>query len=311
MAKVVWDRTEDIKKAKETIPFQMKPSREDFRPPARIESDFQRLLQHDVPHVNWTFELIQDWYYAWTVTAEELEKMTAAEKDRMYQRGTRILRVKTVENDVTKIVYYSLQNDGTYKPATDYEPEYIRGQQTSIDWKSKIGNSDMSTNFKTDYTHKIDKGDYVIREDGSLYMLNWNITLHANNQATQSVECNAVIDITREFPDIVDEKGYLIEAGGRRALCPMLPVSHNEYAGRPDYSGASQQAGMHPDHLITVYCQWNTATRKIRLDDEFVIGDFTYKIMNISLAEVQVDKDYGVLTINAKRVAGGSVSGDE
>ena len=309
MAKVVWDRTEDIKKAKETIPFQMKPSREDFRPPARIESDFQRLLQHDVPHVNWTFELIQDWYYAWTVTAEELEKMTAAEKDRMYQRGTRILRVKTVENDVTKIVYYSLQNDGTYKPATDYEPEYIRGQQTSIDWKSKIGNSDMSTNFKTDYTHKIDKGDYVIREDGSLYMLNWNITLHANNQATQSVECNAVIDITREFPDIVDEKGYLIEAGGRRALCPMLPVSHNEYAGRPDYSGASQQAGMHPDHLITVYCQWNTATRKIRLDDEFVIGDFTYKIMNISLAEVQVDKDYGVLTINAKRVAGGAVNG--
>ncbi|MBQ6949091.1 MAG: transporter substrate-binding domain-containing protein, partial [Firmicutes bacterium] len=33
-----------------------------------------------------------------------------------------------------------------------------------IDWKSKIGNSDMSTNFKTSYETLIQKGDYVIRE---------------------------------------------------------------------------------------------------------------------------------------------------
>ena len=68
---------------------------------------------------------------------------------------------------------------------------------------------------------------------------------------------------------------------------------------------------MHPDHLITVYCQWNKTTRKIKLDDQFVLGDFTYKIMNISLAEVKIDRDYGILTLNAKRVAGGSVNGDE
>ena len=68
---------------------------------------------------------------------------------------------------------------------------------------------------------------------------------------------------------------------------------------------------MHPDNLITVSCQWNKTTRQIRLDDEFIIGDFTYRIMNISLAEVQIDKDFGVLVLNAKRVAGGSVNGDE
>ena len=175
----------------------------------------------------------------------------------------------------------------------------------------KIGNSDMSTNFKTDYTHTIEKGDYVIREDGMLYMLNWNITLHANNQATQSTECNAIVDITRMFPDETDEKGILIQEGGRRPIAAGLPISHQEYAGRPDYSGASGQAGMHPDHLITVSCQWNPTTRKIRLDDEFVLGDFTYRIMNVSLAEVQIDRDYGILTLNAKRVAGGSVNGNE
>ena len=317
MARVVWDRETDIKQAKQLIPFSPLPSYEDFRPPRTIETDFQRLLQHDVPHVNWTFELIHDWYYVWTVPAEELETLTEPELLRMYKRGTRILRTHTEEEDpetgeiVTTNTYYALAEDGSFEETDEYEPEFIRGQQTSIDWKSKIGNSDMSTNFKTDYTHNIDKGDYVIREDGVLYMLNWNITLHANNQATQSTECNAVVDITREFPDTVDEKGYLIEPGGRRAVCPKLPINHSEYAGRPDYSGASMQAGMHPDHLITVTCQWNKGTRQIRLDDEFIIGDFTYRVINISMAEVQIDEDYGVLVLNAKRVAGGTVSGVE
>ena len=316
MAKCVWDRRTDIKNAKETIHFKEKPSKENFKPPARIETDFQRLLAHDVPHVNWTFELVHNWYYVSTQTAESLEHLTVYERKKMYEGGCRIIRVHTEEEDpdtheiTTHNTYYALDKYGAYEVTTKYEPEYIRGQQTSIDRKSKIGNSDMSTNFKTDYTHKIEKGDYVIREDGMLYMLNWNITLHANNQATQSTECNAVVDITREFPDEVDEKGMLIQEGGRRPIAAGLPISHAEYAGRPDYSGASGQAGMHPDHLITVYCQWNPTTRKIRLDDEFVLGDFTYRIMNISLAEVQVDKDYGILTLNAKRVAGGAVDGN-
>ena len=312
MARVVWDRVADVKASRdnEVIRFKPRESDEDFRPPAQIESDFERLLQHDVPHVNWTFELIHNWYYTNTQTDESLAELTEQDLRRMYERGTRIIRIHEVTDDDEFTKYYALSPDGSYEETEGYQPEYIRGQQTSIDWKSKIGNSDMSTNFKTDYTHAIQKGDMVVREDGMLFMLNWNITLHANNQATQSVECNAIIDVTREVPDIVDAKGYLIEEGGRKAICPGLPVSHSEYAGRPDYSGASMQAGMHPDHLISVYCQWNQATRKIRLDDEFVLGDFTYRVMNISLAEVQIDKDYGVLTINAKRVAGGSVNGD-
>lgn len=317
MAQVVWDRRTDIRNAVDLIHYTPRGSDENFRPPAQIESDFTHLLNHEVRHVNWTFELIHDWYYVSTQTAESMAALTEAEKLRMYERGTRIIRIHTEEEDpetqevVTKNVYFSLREDGTTEETEEYAPEYIRGQQTAIDWKSKIGNSDMSTNFKTDYTHAVQKGDYVVREDGMLYMLNWNITLHANNQATQSVECNAVTDFTREVPDTVDEKGMLIEEGGRKAICPGLPISHSEYAGRPDYSGASMQAGMHPDHLISVYCQWNTATRKIRLDDEFQLGDFTYRVINISLAEVQVDKDYGVLTINAKRVAGGAVGGGE
>lgn len=262
MARVVWDRVEPVQEAREIIPFTPRASHENFQPPATIESDFRRLLDHDVPHVNFTFEVIHDWF----------------------QRNT-----------------------------IGYEPIYIRGQQTPIDWKSKIGNSDMSTNFKTSYETPIQKGDYVIREDGALFMLNWNITLHANNQATQSVECNAIVDFTREKVAEVDPMtGIQIgDDEGRDIIVPQIPISHSEYAGRPDFSGSSGQAGMHPDHLISVYCQWNPTTRKIRLDDEFIMGGFTYRVINISLAEVHVDGDYGVLTLNAKRVAGGAVDGGE
>ena len=264
-----------------------------------------------MPHVNWTFELVHDWYRCVKVTPESLAELDEMTLKEMYKCGTRYLRLPQVDEEGEYVLFFEVHEDGTYEATEEYEAEFIRGQQTSIDWKSKIGNSDMSTNFKTDYTHKIEKGDYVIREDGMLYMLNWNITLHANNQATQSVECNAIVDITREFKPIVDKKGFVIRKGGRRPVAAGLPISHAEYAGRPDYSGASQQAGMHPDHLITVYCQWNKTTRQIRLDDEFILGDFTYRVMNISLAEVQIDRDYGILVLNAKRVAGGAVNGGE
>ena len=84
---------------------------------------------------------------------------------------------------------------------------YIRASQVSIDWKSKIGNSDMSTNFKVAKKDKIRKGDMVIREDGVIYLLNWNIQNHANNWATQTTECNAYIELTRKVPDKTDERG--------------------------------------------------------------------------------------------------------
>ena len=92
MAKVVWDRMDDIRSAKNIIPFKQKESREDFRPPSRILSDFQRLLSHDVPNVNWTFELVHDWYKVINVTDEMLDETSVASFVKMYERGTRYLR---------------------------------------------------------------------------------------------------------------------------------------------------------------------------------------------------------------------------
>ena len=91
-------------------------------------------------------------------------------------------------------------------------------------------------------------------------------------------------------------------------IAPMIPCIHSEYAGRPDYAAAQGTPGINADHLITVYLQWNNKTKEIRVNDEFVLGAYTYRVINVSIAEVQIDREYGILTLNAKRIAGGGVT---
>lgn len=253
-----WTRrdTADIQGAFQTIPAIKASSRKDFRPPPTLHSDFKRLLDHDVEHVNYTFELIHDWF----ASQEE-----------------------------------------------DYQHTYIRGQQTPIEWKSKVGNSDMSSNFKVTHEVPIYKGDMVIREDGMVYLLNWNVQNNPNNQASQSIECNAALTFERDVSETVDKNGYLIEPAGRKVIVNSLPCVHAEYAGRPDYIASQGAAGITPDHLITVSLQWNPTTAGIQIDDRFELGNFTYRVVNISIAEVNITREHGVLILNAKRVAGGGL----
>jgi hypothetical protein len=129
MAKVVWDREVDIKNAVNTIPYPPKPSYEDFRPPSRIESDFQRLLAHDVPHVNWTFELIQDWYYV--SNSSRATQYYNAGSGTKYARGTgySVTPISSTSkrlNSVTRYkagtyvgVLYNAGSVATYYPATE------------------------------------------------------------------------------------------------------------------------------------------------------------------------------------------------
>lgn len=255
MGRVSFDRRKDMTGAIPLIPAISEESTKNFRPPATIESDFRRLLAHDVPHVNFTFDLVRDWY-------------------------------KHLQPDTDHI--------------------YIRAQQTPIDWKSKIGNSDMSTNFKVSHDIPIYKGDMVIREDGKIYLLNWMIQYHPNNQATQSILCNANLTFERYCPEVTDDNGYLMSPAMLEVIAPSIPCTHTEYAGRPDYMLSQGAAGINPDHLITVSVQWNSRTKEIRIDDIFTLGDFTYRVVNVSLAEVDIDQEHGVLILNAKRVAGGA-----
>ena len=217
----------------------------------------------------------------------------------------------TLVDDFEQLLLHDHPNHFTFELIPDWYEDSgrkrIRASQVSIDWKSKIGNSDMSTNFKVAKKVRIRKGDIVIREDGVIYLLNWNVQNHPNNWSTQSTECNSMVEFTRWVDDLTDDRGMQIEPAHRKIVVPNIPCIHSEYAGRPDYAASQGTPGVHADHLITVYLQWNSTTQNILIDDEFTLGNYTYRVVNVSIAEVQINQEYGVLTLNAKRVSGGAL----
>ena len=110
-----------------------------------------------------------------------------------------------LNTDVPNINYdFELVRDWYARSQTGYAPVSLRAMLFSIEWKSKVGNSDASSNFKTSYEVPIRKGDIVIREDGSIFMLNWTVQRHPNNQSTQAVDCNASLEFTRHVDETLD-----------------------------------------------------------------------------------------------------------
>lgn len=76
-----------------------------------------------------------------------------------------------LHTDVPNINYdFELVRDWYARSREGYEPVSLRAMLFSIEWKSKVGNSDANSNFKTSYEVPIRKGDIVIREDGSIFM---------------------------------------------------------------------------------------------------------------------------------------------
>lgn len=85
---------------------------------------------------------------------------------------------------------FELVRDWYKQPQEDEDKVYLRAAYFPINWKSKVGNSDVNKNFRTDYRVEIRKGDMVISEDGMIHLLNWDIQNYPNTQTTQAVECN-------------------------------------------------------------------------------------------------------------------------
>ena len=171
----------------------------------------------------------------------------------------------------------------------------IRALFFPISWKSKIGNSDANSNFKTSYDCIIRKGDIAIREDGMILMLNWQVQNNPNNQSTQAIACNARFQFERHVDEKVDSKGYLIEEAHDEIIAPEIPGVYAEYTGRPDYAASYNTPGISPDHLLTVQVQFNPKTDLIRLGDEFALMHSRYRIVNRVDTEVDIDRQYGII----------------
>lgn len=182
-----------------------------------------------------------------------------------------------------------------------------RGETFPINWKSNFANSDNGVNFRTDFRVKIRKGDMLVREDGVIYLLTWAVNNQINNQPTQAQICNGRLTVNRYVPEKTDDSGYVTEEAGQDVIASDLPASIYRYDGRPDYGANLNLMGVIPDALAIIQVQYNSHTKNVKINDQFVWGPDTYRIVDINYTGLDLNGDYGVLQWQAKKVAGGTI----
>lgn len=186
----------------------------------------------------------------------------------------------------------------------DEDKVYLRAAYFPINWKSKVGNSDVNKNFRTDYRVEIQKGDMIVGDDGKYHILNWDVQNYPNTQTTQAVECNLYLTVTRNVPRKADPSGKIIDEAHVETIFEKLPASFWEYASRPEYQVNTNTPGILADATIVGQIQFNDMTRQVRLNDEFVWGNYTYRVINIDWTEVDINETFGIIRLTAKRVGG-------
>lgn len=190
------------------------------------------------------------------------------------------------------------------------EPYMLRAEYFPINWKSKVGNSDMNYNWYANTHADVRKGDIVIKEDGELLMLNWNIQQYINAKTTQAITCNHMLKVDRHVPAKADKRGYVITEAHDETIVEPIPCVMSEYAGRPDYMIAQNSPGIHADMLTVCDVQYNESTANIELEDVFIYGKYTYKIIHIDQTQVEFiggqtgEEIFGILRLYCRQVAG-------
>lgn len=142
-------------------------------------------------------------------------------------------------------------------------------------------------------------------------MLNWKVSNHVNNQASQAIICNEYLTFERHVPEQTDSMGYVISEAGKEIILDRMPVNITPYAGRPDYAIVNNAPGIVADSLYTCQVQINPKSRMLRINDECDYGDERYRIINIDWSESNITQDRGVQNLNLRRVGGGTHYGNE
>ena len=211
-----------------------------------------------------------------------------------------------LSNDIPHMVMdFKLLPDWYDQFKEGYEAKIIRGEIYSDSTKSRYSNTDNNMNFRADVNSGIKKGDMLVDPDGTIYVLDWEVALQSNNAPSRALRCNMNLSISRYFDEVTDEKGYLVQEGGHRFLFENLPANAYRYDGRPEYSITSNEPGVVPNALTLLTLQYNDLTKQIRLEDQFVWGNETYVVIDINYVGVNQIRESGVLTLQAKKAAGG------
>ena len=192
-----------------------------------------------------------------------------------------------------------------------YEPSYIRGEIYPDSTKSRYENTDNNMNIRCSVTSGIRKGDMLIQPDGTIFVLDWAVSLQSNNAPSRALRCNLKIEVKRfsnhESGDY-DEDGFLIRnkrQDGYDVIVPAMPCNAYRYDGRPEYVTVSATPGTVANALTLMTIQFNDKTKNIKVNDVFDWGDETYRIIDVDRVGVDISGEFGTLKLQAKKAEGG------
>lgn len=184
--------------------------------------------------------------------------------------------------------------------------ESIRGEIYPDATKSRYANTDNNLNFRTSVKSDIQKGDLIKDPAGEIYLLDWDIPPQPNNKMSRALRCNTTLKFTRFSNEIYDDDGYRIKDEDRnKTIADSIPCNAYRYDGRPDFSAISHTPGIVPNALTILSVQYNEQTANIRVDDQFFWEEYEYIVVDVSHVGVKLNNKCGVLTIQAKKKAGG------
>lgn len=201
---------------------------------------------------------------------------------------------------------------GYFKQCVDYTEhrdawnEYpdVRAMTSVINWKSNVGGSDMIHNFRTKLTEDIHRGDIVYDiNSGTIGMITYYVDALIDCKKTQVSACNGIFTITRDIPEVVDNKsGELVSEATQKTIVDKLPGFYSSMYGRFVYEVQNNTPGIIPDQRIEVKLQWNPETRNIKTGDKFTIRGIEHRVMFATYDYVDMDEQYGYIVLTCERV---------
>lgn len=190
----------------------------------------------------------------------------------------------------------------------DYKPVTQRAEIYPDATKSRYADTDNNLNIRFAYDSEIVKGDYIIEGGtGTVYLLDWDIPPEPNNKSSRALRCNVKLTFQRYQKAITDKWGYLVQEEGMTTIAEEIPANAYRYEGRPEFSAIQGTPGIAANALSVISVQLNEQTQNLRVDDEFLWGNEIYTVIDVGRVGVNIDGTHGVLSIQARKKAGGLV----
>lgn len=178
----------------------------------------------------------------------------------------------------------------------------VRGLTTVINWKSNVGNADMTHTFRTKLSSDIQRGDLVYDAEQDLVgMVNWNIDMMVDCKKTQIAACNSWIVVYRHTPEVVDKRGFLVTDAFENIIVNRMPCVYVEMYGKIEYEKGTNSPGIIPEQAVEVKVQANPETINIQTGDYFSLHNIPHKVLIVNKSQTDASGEHGVIAMICER----------